>query len=326
MSLIDRIESLERLYEKVRVERDALAAHAEAFQARAIALAADRDQISLTLAVAKADRDKWFNRARDLEAAFRHVISIVDDVVMHDHEKVRQLQRHCSAPETPVSTLCPVCDQIKELHPNTHPWVPKTIAETPAQRQCECLTYCVEKCKLAPDQYCRKDREAAGLAQETRPDPCPICTAPAGTHFINCERWEVLGTTAETLVKPEFDPAWVCSVCGKRHGPDQCLGAETGAERCKHGNDEDCPECAKIRADRSQAKAETAVKPTVIERLLETPDPDDVPETACDHDWTYTENKDVGWCTKCRVERTDEHAAAELAEYSQAKTGAKDEA
>lgn len=34
------------------------------------------------------------------------------------------------------------------------------------QRRCECLTYCVEKCKLAPDQYCRKDREAAGLAQE----------------------------------------------------------------------------------------------------------------------------------------------------------------
>lgn len=162
MSLIDRIESLERLYEKVRVERDALAAHAEAFQARAIALAADRDQISLTLAVAKADRDKWFNRARDLEAAFRHVISIVDDVVMHDHEKVRQLQRHCSVPETPVSTLCAVCDQIKELHPNTHPWVPKT--------------------------------------------------------------------TTKTLVKPEFDPAWVCGVCGKRHGPDQCLGAETGTK------------------------------------------------------------------------------------------------
>jgi hypothetical protein len=33
------------------------------------ALAADRDQISLTLAVAKADRDKWFGRARDLQAA-----------------------------------------------------------------------------------------------------------------------------------------------------------------------------------------------------------------------------------------------------------------
>lgn len=27
-----------------------------------------------------------------------------------------------SAPETPVSTLCAVCDQIKELHPATHPW------------------------------------------------------------------------------------------------------------------------------------------------------------------------------------------------------------
>ncbi|SRR6266404_6686 len=33
------------------------------------ALEADRDQISLTLAVAKADRDKWFDRARVLESA-----------------------------------------------------------------------------------------------------------------------------------------------------------------------------------------------------------------------------------------------------------------
>lgn len=24
-----------------------------------------------------------------------------------------------------TSTLCAVCDQIKELHPNTHPWTPK---------------------------------------------------------------------------------------------------------------------------------------------------------------------------------------------------------
>jgi hypothetical protein len=30
-----------------------------------------------------------------------------------------------SPPETPVSTLCAVCDQIKELHPNTHPWTAK---------------------------------------------------------------------------------------------------------------------------------------------------------------------------------------------------------
>lgn len=33
---------------------------------------------------------------------------------------------------------------------------------------------------------------------------------------------------------------------------------ETPDERCKHGNGEDCAECAKIRADRSQAK--TTVK------------------------------------------------------------------
>lgn len=36
-------------------------------------------------------------------------------------------------------------------------------------------------------------------------------------------------TPSETL--PEFDPAWVCGVCGKRHGPGQCLGAETGVAK-----------------------------------------------------------------------------------------------
>jgi chromosome segregation ATPase len=35
---------------------------------RAKAIEADRDQISLTLDVAKADRDKWFNKAKALEA------------------------------------------------------------------------------------------------------------------------------------------------------------------------------------------------------------------------------------------------------------------
>lgn len=30
-----------------------------------------------------------------------------------------------SASETPVSTLCAVCDQIKELHPSSHPWTAK---------------------------------------------------------------------------------------------------------------------------------------------------------------------------------------------------------
>lgn len=63
---------------KAEAERDALVAELAATQdllpfsaqelaARAKALEADRDQISLTLAVAKADRDKWFGRAKALE-------------------------------------------------------------------------------------------------------------------------------------------------------------------------------------------------------------------------------------------------------------------
>jgi hypothetical protein len=35
------------------------------------------------------------------------------------------MPRLLTASETPVSTLCAVCDQIKELHPNTHPWTAK---------------------------------------------------------------------------------------------------------------------------------------------------------------------------------------------------------
>lgn len=34
---------------------------------------------------------------------------------------------HGLSVETPVSTLCAVCDQIKELHPSTHPWTAKTV-------------------------------------------------------------------------------------------------------------------------------------------------------------------------------------------------------
>lgn len=33
------------------------------------------------------------------------------------------------ARETPVSTLCAVCDQIKELHPRSHPWTAKASAK-----------------------------------------------------------------------------------------------------------------------------------------------------------------------------------------------------
>jgi hypothetical protein len=36
----------------------------------------------------------------------------------------------CSRLLMPVSTLCAVCDQIKELHPNTHPWTAKAQSET----------------------------------------------------------------------------------------------------------------------------------------------------------------------------------------------------
>jgi len=35
------------------------------------------------------------------------------------------------------------------------------------------------------------------------------------------------GPRSDMETKPEFDPAWVCGVCGKRHGQGECLGVET---------------------------------------------------------------------------------------------------
>jgi hypothetical protein len=58
---------------------------------RATALEADRDQIGLTLAVAKADRDKWFNRARDLEAQ----IDYIDGHSDYARDAVEQARRKC---------------------------------------------------------------------------------------------------------------------------------------------------------------------------------------------------------------------------------------
>lgn len=35
------------------------------------------------------------------------------------------------------------------------------------------------------------------VAKMRRHFECPICHAAAGSHFITCERWELLGTAAE---------------------------------------------------------------------------------------------------------------------------------
>lgn len=53
------------------------------------------------------ERRAAFIRAREVLAAFDAMPNVLE------------------GPAKPVSTLCAVCDQIKELHPDTHPWTPK---------------------------------------------------------------------------------------------------------------------------------------------------------------------------------------------------------
>jgi hypothetical protein len=58
-----------------------------------------------------------------LEAAAGLRESDLDGADLYVH-RWRQLLAGVTA-ETPVSTLCAVCDQIKELHPATHAWTAK---------------------------------------------------------------------------------------------------------------------------------------------------------------------------------------------------------
>lgn len=53
---------------------------------------------------------------------------------------------------------------------------------------------------------------------------------------------------------------------------------------CEHGIDLDCAWCSTCgKGERAAMKS---------------------PAVSCEHEWTYTENKDIGWCVKCRAERT----------------------
>jgi len=66
-------------------------------------------------------------RCQQLEAALEAAAGLresdLDGADLYVH-RWRQLLAGVTA-ETPVSTLCAVCDQIKELHPATHAWTAK---------------------------------------------------------------------------------------------------------------------------------------------------------------------------------------------------------
>jgi hypothetical protein len=70
---------------------------------------------------------KQKDRLAQFEAALRDLIHNESCVSYADvrHGAWGRAESLLTTLETPVSTLCAVCDQIKELHPNTHPWTAK---------------------------------------------------------------------------------------------------------------------------------------------------------------------------------------------------------
>jgi hypothetical protein len=79
-----------------------------ALRARATALELDRDQLSLTLAAAKADRDKWFNRAKTLEAALRKIRKGYSPYTLFE-----EIDAVLTALETKAEQIC-TCDGIDQ--------------------------------------------------------------------------------------------------------------------------------------------------------------------------------------------------------------------
>lgn len=61
-------------------------------------------------------------RIAQLEAALRTVVETRNWLESGAMDHVQDIARQALAPP---STLCAVCDQIKELHPKSHEWTPK---------------------------------------------------------------------------------------------------------------------------------------------------------------------------------------------------------
>jgi hypothetical protein len=154
-------------------DRITLGAGASTYRTTEYVRKADYDAVAAELAAMTSDRDYhrasaiqqsvyWRThheaRIKALEAALQEMFKAEDAYGCGFYgqsnwlDPYNRLREMVTPSETPVSTLCAVCDQIKELHPSTHPWTPKTTAkETPAEQGCN---------------YCG--------AIETNPD-CPEC-------------------------------------------------------------------------------------------------------------------------------------------------------
>jgi hypothetical protein len=116
-------------------------------EARAAALEADRDQMSLRVDLAAADRDKWFKRAREFEAALRNAqvklsavvgpwLGVRADILppcivavvpllneLHAAlEPTSETPVHCEHGATNPATNCAICSRKETLSPSrSHP-------------------------------------------------------------------------------------------------------------------------------------------------------------------------------------------------------------
>ena len=108
------------------------------------ALAADRDRVSLSLDLARADRDKWFERATELEAALRAATWLLhedvpdDPPVEEDQHYARKaagnaelvrlgIPINCYAPETiaePAYSVQALNERICEKEGHVFPRIP----------------------------------------------------------------------------------------------------------------------------------------------------------------------------------------------------------
>lgn len=75
-------------------------------------------------------------RIRDLETRIDHLRTVANTSGVRSEDMASAIYRVLSSSpmETPVSTLCAICDQIKELHPSTHPWTARAASETASKQ------------------------------------------------------------------------------------------------------------------------------------------------------------------------------------------------
>jgi hypothetical protein len=148
-------------YDRLRVRYDELAASASFMSDRIASLEAEVNEQGRLNGMGGSREAKLLARVGQLEAALSGLLGDMaeDTGQRHHKDKYRVYQispdvvagaeKVLTASETPVSTLCAVCDQIKELHPATHAWTAKETwsrfpramldpdfkAETAAQRE-----------------------------------------------------------------------------------------------------------------------------------------------------------------------------------------------